>query len=237
MSAPGLDLGRRGSSLRRLFFWPVLLLAAPGLAAPPNGQDAPPSARIGRRQVRLIRDASGDYRVVEAFELSILDESVRAGLLLADPLPAIRLQPEAQNVMRVGGDVGPDQVRYEPPQLTVFGPIPAPTFQVVITYRLPADATRLEIVGEWPTDELTVEIARGNVEARVDGALELAGRSAPPSRPTLKYAGGDIEARRVVLIRFPTRAVGWRDRLAVLLATGLAAGAALFWAARRAPPT
>ena len=227
-------MSRRRTTLRRLFFFSLLpMLTMAGSAPAESKAQQHPDARIARRQLRITRDASGDYRVVEAFALSLQTESADDSLMLAEPLPAVRLQPEAHTPMRVGGDLGPSQIRFESSTVTVTGSAPSPDFQVIITYRLPPEAGQLEVVGEWPTDELIVEIARGNVEARLGASLEATGPAGPPSRPRRRYETAEIEAGRAVIIEFPDSRVDWRTRTAVFLATLLAGSAALLLIWRR----
>lgn len=229
MSDPGLRCSRRCDPFRRLFFWSASAVwLASALGTLPAYPQSGPSARIERREIRITRDRTGDYRVVEAVQLTVLDERPDADRLLHEPLNVVTLPHRTRNLVQLASDLAGGRVRFDPPHLTLSGPLSGPTVRIVVSYRLPPDVPHLALSSQWPTDEVVVEVARGSVEARLDEAFARVGRTGPPSRPRDRYVARAIEANRRLRVRFMPRRIDWRARTAVILATALAAAAAFY---------
>ncbi len=227
---------RRRSTLRRLFFW----AAAPGLAL---GAAAPRSAptlggprdqneaRLLSRQVRIARDADGALRVVELLHLRLGAQGAPA---TEAPLPLVRLTEGAIDVRGLGGDVSPDRLVYDPPHVALLGPAPDSVLGIAFAYRLAPAATTIELAADLPVDEPDVRVAQGNVEARPGPRLARAGTVGPEEQPYARYLARDLAAGDAAVLRVVRHRVETRHRLAVLLATALAAGVAGAYALRRA---
>lgn len=196
-----------------------------------SAQDRP-SARILRREVRVTRGMTGNYRVIEALRLWVEPAPGDTGVA-ARRVPLLRLQDVADGVVGIGGDVDPSRVQYDPPGLTLAAPIEGEAFQVIATYYLPPGVPVVELRAALPADTLIVEIARGSIEARVDRALTRAGVVGSASRPRVKYVARGVAADSTVRIRLGSHRTGWRERLGVLVSTALAACLAAAWTWRR----
>ncbi len=225
---------RRRTSLRRRFFSACTLLAispfvpTEGVLRAQEGA----GARILTRQARVTRDQAGAVRMIESLLVRI--EGVGEDSVgLSEPLAVVRLQDAVDDVRGLGGDIGPAQLVFDPPQLTVIGPTVPREFQVVFTYALTRDATEVEMAAMLPVDTLIVEIQRGSVEARPDPVLAARGEGGPEARPYRQYVLEGLPAARVVKIELIRGSLDWRSRLTVLLATTIAAGAAAVWVWRR----
>jgi hypothetical protein len=185
------------------------------------------------RQVRVIRDARGDLLVIELLLVRI-EGGAGDTLVLGEPLPLVKLQDLATEVRGLGGDVAPDQVSFNARRVEVVGPTHGREFQVAFAYRLPSDVAAVELVAEAPVAELIVEVSRGTVEARPDPSLAADGEGGPEARPYLRYVARHVPPDSAVTIEIVHPGVDWRQRLAVLLATALAASAAGVYVWRRA---
>jgi hypothetical protein len=229
---------RRRTSLRRRFFSACTLLLMPLFVLPKGvlrAQDER-AARILARQARLTRDQAGDIRMVESLLVAI--EGVgEEGVALSEPLAVVRLQEAVDEVRGLGGDISLGQLVFDPPHLTVVGPAVPGEFQVVFTYALTSDAAEVEMAAMLPVDTLIVEIQRGSVEASPDPLLVARGEGGPEARPYRRYVTEGLPAERVVTVELIHGRVDWRSRLAVLLATTFAAGAAAVWVWRRSSGT
>ncbi len=196
----------------------------------------PQAPVIVLREVRITREISGELRILEVVDIDLGADadSSAAGRSLA----AVRLQESAQAVMGVGGDIELTDVRYDPPFVYFDRLPPGQTeLQVGLTYRLPAGASVIEFTAPWPTRQFAVSIARGNIDARIDPRLARTGSVGSASRPRERYLAEELAAEDAVRIRIRTGRVGWRERLAVLLVSALAAALAAAWIwNRRAAP-
>jgi hypothetical protein len=229
-------LGRRGV-LRRSFFCLIGLGFASclgGFSASARAQDTT-AIRILERRVRLTRSEAGEYRLLEALQVRLA--SAEHAVDSSAPLPLITLPVGASEVLGLGGDLPPARVTRDDGKLVVVGRIPTRSLQVAFTYLLPASATAVELLADWPVDELRVYVDRGVVEASPDPALTSQGEVGPAEQPRLSYTASNLAAERGVRLSFRSGGVGWRQRLGVLLATTFAAVAALLWAWLRRHPT
>ncbi len=225
---------RRRFVPRRLFlftaFLPISLPAVTlgGAARQPQG----PAATVLTRQVRLTRDAAGDYRVFESLSVSLGDP---VGWAASDsaPLALIMLPIVADGFRMLGGDLAPVQVGLERSRLTVVGPIASEPFQILFMYRLPATARTVGLGAEVPVEELVLEIEKGSVDARVGGAFTREADVGPPTRPYRSYVARQLRSNEVPSIELLNRGTDGRQRFAVLVATALAASAAAAYIWRR----
>jgi hypothetical protein len=216
--------------IRRLFFF-ILLSTAMARAGGSIGQgrrtaDAESARSIRERQVRIAYGPEGGYRVVE-----VLAIAPSPGESAAAPLPLIRLGPSAFDVIGIGGDVETSQVMYAAPDVRLAPPVPDGDFQVGLAYRIPSDVGRIELTANLPTERLLLLIDRGGLELRLDAALQPDGMEGTPARPIVRYLARDVEAGTPITVDLRDRRIGWRGRLAVLVAACLAAGTAavLVW--------
>ncbi len=236
MKQPTSDLSRRRSALRRLFFCciPIALLGPnPSSLADPHLQ-ADSLARITQRVVRVTRDPSGAYRVLEGLEVLILDDSLIASGRLDNPLPITQLPDVAYNVVGSGSHIAASQFQYNPPVTTLSGSLPGARLQLGLTYLVREDAPGLEITAKLPIDHFVLEIARGSVTARIDHALRPAGIAGTRARPRSRYLAAALAPDSTLHVRLYAPRTDWRSRLAVLVAVALAALAAIVWVWRRA---
>jgi hypothetical protein len=196
-----------------------------------RAQDAP-RLRILERQVRLTLDEGGDYRVIDAMRIR-LDTGGPVSIAPSEPLPLIVLQDEAVGARGLGGDVSPRQVVRDGNELAIVGTIPQPTFEVGVTYRLPADAQGLVVSSAAAVDELGVFVDRGRITVRPEGALVREDDVGPASQPSLNYVARDLPAGSTLRLDIVSGRTGWRERVAVLVASLFAASVAGIWAWRR----
>lgn len=201
-------------------------------AGPPHAQeDSTPT--IVQREVRLTRDMSGVYRVLEAIDLRLGSGSPLDSTLEASDLTLLRLQDVAGAVLGMGGDLPATAVRFDSPDVIVTGvPTARELVQIILSYELPAIADRLVLTGAFPTEQLAISIARGNIEARADSRLAPAGLAGSVSRPRLRYLAHALPADSPVVIELRRSRITWRDRLATLIATSVAVALACVWAWR-----
>jgi hypothetical protein len=221
---------RRRELLRRRFFSACSLLAIPLFVLPQGALRAQDegAARILTRQARVTRDQVGAVRMVESLLVKV--EGVgEEGVSLSEPLAVVRLQEGVDDVRGLGGDIGPAQLVFDPPRLTVVGPTVPGEFQVVFTYALPRGAAGVEMAAILPVDTLIIEIQRGSVEARPDPVLVARGEGGPEARPYRTYVLEELPAARVVKIELIQGRLDWNSRLAALLATTIAAVTAAVW--------
>ncbi len=151
---------------------------------------------------------------------------VDADFTLAEPLALIRLQVDAAGVRAVGGDLPLGQIVDDPPTVTVVGPVERRVFEIAMTYTLPEDAALVELTALLPVDNLLVEIDRATVQARPDGPLSEATPVGSEVGRLLGYEAAALDAGQMVRLRLTVSRVSWPQRIAVLIATGLAAAAA-----------
>jgi hypothetical protein len=184
-----------------------------------------PEARISQRQVRVVRNEEGLYRLVDAMRVEF-DGEVTADFTLAEPLALVQLQIGAAGVQSVGGDLPPGQIVYEPPAVTIVGPVGRRVFEIAMTYTLPDDAALVQLMALLPVENLLVEIDRATVEARPDGSLAAATPLGSETGRLLGYEAADLDAGQAVHLRLTASRVSWPQRIAALIATGLAAAVA-----------
>ena len=216
---------RRRRALWRLFFFQIMLawLTTSAAAAEAARDQEPLPAQILERRLRLTRDAQGGYRVIESLLVRL--ETDAATPKLSVPLPLVRLQDGADEVRGLGGDLAAGQLEHDPPQVTVRGPAPQRDFQVAFTYRLPAAATSLELDSEREVFSLVVEVDKGSVEVRPDQPLAR-GDDGGTARPYRTYVASELAPGTRLSLGLLSNRVDWRQRLAVLPLTALAAAAA-----------
>ena len=186
--------------------------------------------RILERQARITRDQSGRYRIIESLLVTVGDGATRVGP--GGPLRLVRLNA-ADEVRGLGGDVGPQQVVYDPPYLTIVGVIGSGEFQVVFTYVLPEGTMAVDMAAAAPLDEFILEIQRGGVTAHPDPQFRPNGEGGPEARPYRRYVAQQPPVGRALTVEFIERRVDWRQRLAVFLGTAFAIAAAMVWVWRR----
>ncbi|UCC82701.1 MAG: hypothetical protein JSW46_17270 [Gemmatimonadota bacterium] len=208
----------------------LLPLGAPGCSTL-RAQQAP-GLRILERQVRLTLDEGGDYRVIDAMRVR-LDVVQSDPLVVSVPLPLIVIQQVAVDARGLGGDVSPRQVVRAGNQVAVIGAIPRPTFEVGVTYRLPPGVEALVLSSAAAVDTLSVFVDRGRIAVRPEGILLRREDKGPASQPSLNYVASDLPEGSAVRLTIISRRTGWRERLAVLIATLFAAAVAGVWAWRR----
>ena len=186
-----------------------------------------------QREVRLTRDMTGVYRVLEAIDLRLGRAPSLEGTDETSELTLLRLQDVAVEVLGMGGDLPPTAVRFDRPDVIVTGiPVARGLVQIILSYELPADADRLALTGALPTEQLAVSIARGNIEARPDSRLVPAGPAGSVARPRVRYLAEALPADSAIQIELRRSRITWRDRLAALIATTLAVTLACAWAWR-----
>lgn len=207
------------------------MLCASAVDSTLAAQDVP-ELRILERQIRLTLDEGGAYRVIEAMRIRVETDRTDS-IALSAPLPLIVIQDEAAGARGLGGDVSPRQVVRDGNVLAIVGAIPRTTFEVGVTYRLPADAQALVLSSGAAVDELDVFVDRGRIVVRPEGALVREADVGPASQPSLDYAARDLPAGSVLRIDIIKRRTGWRARFAVLVTSLFAAGVAGIWAWRR----
>lgn len=187
-----------------------------------SGQDV----RISERQARVTRDQAGRYRIIES--LSVLVGQGGATSRRSGPLRLVRLGA-VSDVRALGGDVGPRQVVYDPPDLMINDPVGPGELQVVFTYIVPEDLKTFEFASALPVDEFVLEIQRGSVAARPGPEFRPDGEGGSATRPFRRYVARQLPSGRAVGIDFTSRRIDWRQRLAILLGTTLAIGAVMIW--------
>jgi len=217
---------RRRSALWRLFFFQIMLawVALSAVAAETSRQQEPLPAQILERRLRLTRDAQGGYRVIESLLVRL--ETDAATPQLSVPLPLVRLQDGVDGVRGLGGDLAAAQVEHDPPQVTVRGPAPQKEFQVAFTYRLPVAATSLQLISEQEVSSLVVEVEKGSVDVRPDQRLARGDDGGATARPHRTYVASELAPGTRLSLELLSNRVDWRQRLAVLALTTLAAAAA-----------
>jgi hypothetical protein len=224
--------GRRRRALRRLFLF-AGIVAAPAYgvvtAAESRGQDDP-GIRILKRQARITRDAAGRYRFIES--LLVRANPGGADSTPATPLRLVRLAL-ADGVRGLGGDVGPGQLLYDAPYLTIADLVGPGEFQVVFTYVVSAGVKSVEMEAAAPLDELILEIQRGSVTARPDPRFVPDGEAGPQARPFRRYVARQLPAGAALSVEFVERRVDWRQRLAVSFGTAVAVALVVVWVWRR----
>ncbi len=214
--------------LRRLLFCPALL-AGLAPATPAAYPQAAPAPRILERRVRLTLDDTGEYRAIEALRVAI---GTAEGSVWREPVPLLVLQEQAAGAQGLGGDVSPRQVVRDGERLAVVGMLPGPVFEVAATYRLPREATALVLQAVVPVDELVIYVDRGRIGLRPDAALATVADAGAPARPSRQFVASALPAGRRVLLGLRGGRTGWRQRLAVLVASSMLAGLAGVWAWR-----
>lgn len=224
--------GRRRRAHRRLFLSAGIVAAlAYGIvtAAESRGQ-ADPGIRILKRQARITRDAAGPYRFIES--LLVRTNRGGAGSTPSTPLRLVRLA-SADGVRGLGGDVGPGQILYDAPYLTLADSVGPGEFQVVFTYVVSAGVKSVEMEAAAPLDELILEIQRGSVTARPDPRFVPDGEAGPRARPYRRYVAQQLPPGAALSVEFVERRVDWRQRLAVSLGTAIAIALVVVWVGRR----
>jgi hypothetical protein len=219
---------------RRLFFLPCcattacLSMTAP---ASSNAQDMP-SVKILQRQARLMRNETGMYRVIEAMLIE-LDREIPPEFVLPEPLGLVEVNAVVGSVMGIGGDVPVTQIVYDEPRIAIVGPVGARVLEIAVTYALPQDARGFEFNALWPVDAFLVEVDRGSIDARPSGGLSAPEAGGTDERPVLRYEASALSAGQAVGFTFFSSRVRWAERIAVLLACSVAAGAACLVVWRR----
>lgn len=215
-------------ALRRLFllagFLGPLFLAAWRQAE--SEERSGQGARIIEREARVTRDRTGRYRVIESLSVRVGEggeASQRSG-----PLRLVRLGV-VSDVRALGGDVGPRQVVYDPPDLMIDDSIGLGELQTIFTYTVPEDVKSLEFVSPLPVDEFVLEVQRGSVAARPGPELRPDGEGGSTARPFRRYVVGQLPSGHAVAIDLTVSRVDWRQRLAVLFASAAGIGAVLIW--------
>ncbi len=179
-----------------------------------------------------MRDESGRVRVIEALRVS-LGPGPMTDSALARPLPLFELQPGAREVFRVGGDLAASQLVVQPPLVSVVGPVDGPRFELVVTYLLPADVPSVEFSGPLRQDTVWLEVDRATVRGRAGRGLSEVEGGGSEARPLRRYRALELAPGVAVRIEIATGRPDWRQRVAVLTATALAALAAGFTLWRR----
>ncbi len=189
--------GRRRPALRRLFYCVcgVAFLASGSVRLAEASGQGEPGTRILERQARITRDPAGRYRIIESLLVTVGDD---AGSMRGGPLRLVRLS-SVDEVRGLGGDVGPQQVAYDPPYLTIVDSIGPGEFQVVFTYVVTEGVRAIEMAAAVPLDELILEIQRGSVghpdphsgrmerEGRRRGRIDATGAQLPLGRPHHRF--------------------------------------------------
>lgn len=228
MSLWGEETSRRCFTCRRFLFCILALAAAASSQAayPQADAQSGSAGRIVRREIRVTRELSGALRVVESVQL-ILAEFGEDVVTVPDRR-LLRLQEAAQSVQLISRQVSSPQLRYDTPWVTIAGAVPAES-QIAVVYMLPAEWPVIEFRAALFVENLVLQVARGSIEARPDQALAEAGSAGSVTRPSRRYEAQDLVADSVVSLEIISKRSDWRQRLAVLLATALAAGLAIFW--------
>ncbi|MEE8551032.1 MAG: hypothetical protein V3T08_07235 [Gemmatimonadota bacterium] len=181
-------------------------------------------SRLVRREIQVTRELSGVLRVVESVQLTLAER----GADTVSDRRILRLQEAAQSVRAISRQVSSAQLRYDAPWVIIAGEVPA-KLQILVVHTLPAEPPVIEFRAGLFTEELVLHVARGSIEVRPDPALSDGGSSGSASRPRRRYEAQDLVADSVVRLTIISKRSDWRQRLAVLLATALAAGLAILW--------
>jgi hypothetical protein len=214
---------RYKSNRRLLFLWLTLMLALPWVVAAAAAQDAA-GARIVQRQARLLRGGPDYYRVIEVLRVRLAGADTGEHVL-AEPLPLVLLPERAGRVMGVGGDVSPSQLIFDPPGVSLLGSVGSGTFEIAFAYTLPGDERGTAFTGQLPVDAFLLEVDRATVDARPGPSLQPGEVGGSESRPLQRYEAAALAAGATVTLRLVAERVGWRQRVAVLIAGWLAAAA------------
>ncbi len=226
MSLWGEEAGRWRFRCRRFLFCFLVLAAAPSshTVYPQTDAQPGPVSRLVQREIQVTRELSGVLRVVESVQLNLVER----GADTVSDLRIIRLQEAAQNVQAISRQASSAELRYDAPWVIIAGQVPTMS-QIVVVYTLTAEPPVIEFRAGLFTEELVLHVARGSIEARPDPALSDGGSSGSASRPRRRYEAQDLVADSVVRLAIISKRSDWRQRLAVLLATALAAGLAIVW--------
>lgn len=212
----------------------AMILASASADAEAQSAEQPAAARIAQRLVRVSRDRSGALVVLEVLQVKVGTEPSAGDSL--EMLPLLQLPSTASQAQLVGGDLASSRLTELDGGVGVRGPFPARSFQLGISYTLPASAESIDLSTRLPVDTLVVDVARGSVEARPDAALRRVASVDAGARPRIRYRVENLASGRVVRLRLDRSTVDWRHRFAVLMATALAAVVAGFWVWRGAAP-
>ncbi len=226
MTQTGLGrAGRQSGTLRRLSFWlafPLLI----GSSSWARAQAASPESRILERRVRVGRDVSGDYSIVEALLLRA-GVSAAGPVTPAGPMTLLRLPDAASRVETWSEGLGEGRLSHEPPYLLLLGgPSASPVLRILIRYRLPRTTAWLELQAALPVDRLVLEAAPGSVESRPGPGLRRQAEAGEVSPSEVRYLADSVAAASALRLRLLDRRVDARQRLAVLLAVAALAGLA-----------
>lgn len=213
--------GRRRMVLRRLFFLVCITtpLASAAWRQADTGAPGHPDARIVERLARLTRDQAGHHRIIES--LTFIAPENEGQSKSSAPLRLVQLS-SVTDVRVLGGDVGPRQVAYDPPDLMIVDSVEPGELQVVFTYVVMQGVRTFEFAAQMPVDEFVLEIQRGSVSAEPGPGFEPNGEGGSATRPFRRYVARRLPAGGAAQIEFTDRRVDWRDRLAVLLGTAAA---------------
>lgn len=224
--------GRRRITLRRLFFFVCIMVSLSSLAwrQPDSAGQRDPAARIVKRLARVMRDQGGHLRIIES--LTVIQGDSASESRSRGPLRLVRLS-SVTDLRVLGGDVGPRQVAYDPPDLMIVDSVGPGELQVVFTYVVATDVKTFAFVALMPVDEFVLEVQRGGVTARPGPQFELEGDAGSVTRPFRRYLARRLASGRGAEIEFVSRRVDWRQRLAVLLGTSTAIVGVLIWVWRR----
>ena len=223
---------RRRHALGRLFFLQASALVVASLV---NTETAPAQepipARILERRLRLSRDAGGAYRVIESLALRFVTDSEIPEL--SELLPLVKLQPGAESVRGLGGDIAAHQVTFHAPLIALDAPLPGRDIRLAFTYLLPPSAPSLVVDAELEVGSLIVEVDKGNLVVRPDPALRRSADGGAPTRPYRTYVAESLDPEAALSLEFVTRRVDARQRFAVMFLTALLALVAALWVWRR----
>ncbi len=215
----GTGWGRRGRPWRPLFCLPALLLLAALQSADGVRAQEAEAVRILRRQVRVARESDGGYRVIEALDI---EDSRASGDTVPRRLAIISAGVE--DAQTLAGDVSPTRLVFDANHLVLLGGPPAPQYRLLFTYRLAPNAEVLVLEATSAVNELLLDVDRGSVDAAPEPPLSALDDGGTPSRPSRRYTARDLPPHGAVRLRLIRRQTEWRERLAVLLAVGAAAG-------------
>lgn len=224
--------GRRRLALRRLFFLLCITISLASVAwrqTDAAGQEDS-TARIATRLARVMRDDAGHIRIIES--LTVIPGDSARGSRGRGPLTLVQLS-SVTDVRVLGGDLGPQQVVFDPPDLMIVDSVGPGEVQVVITYVVTTGVKTFQFAAQMPVDEFVLEVQRGSVTAKPGPQFQREGEAGSATRPFRRYVAHGLSSGRAAEIEFVSRHVDWRQRLAVLIGTATAIVGVMIWVWRR----
>jgi len=186
------------------------------------------------RHIVVSAPRGGRREIAEIFEMDNSGSMTVVARDSAHPVWSVTLPEQAESASVARGDVSEGAVAFRSNRADVFAPISPGIRQLVVTYRLPADAFPLsQLIGR---SVAILEVLVEEPRARVEGArLREVDAAAIEGRMFRRFIGQAAPANSVVRIDAPAPVE--RNRSAMKILAGIVAGlmlvAAALWLARR----